>query len=238
MLKSAHLLFRGENHDCSISNFIFCRHRCIFVFQKENRRKPNREKKQKKAMIWSSAIAFVGLAGIFSVIFPDNEKANVAKQEAVTIEKTTEQTVAPAKKEQKNTTTQPTKAKKSPQPLGASMRADNPLRLDIRAIPMMNGPRTKKLGEYSVTKALSADVTTENLTDWYFNFVDKSDFNYYIIVYTENNNLGVIASNFGNITKNVGIIRDQNGDYEYEKLESSLLYAADSESMSLVLIGD
>ena len=186
-------------------------------------------------MIWSSAIAFVGLVGIFSVIFPDNEKPEVAKQETAIIEKTT---VAPAKKEQKKTTIKPTKAIKSPQPLGASMRADNLLRLDIRAIPMMNGPRTQKIGEYSVTKANSADVTTENLTDWYFNFVAKSDFKSYIIVYTDNDNLGVIASNFGMIKKNVAISRDQNGDYEYEQLESSLLYVADSESMSLVQMGD
>ena len=206
-----------------------------FCISERKPQKAQQRKKQKKAMIWSSAIAFVGLAGIFGVIFPDNEKPEVAKQETAIIEKTT---VAPAKKEQKNTTTQPTKAKKSPQPLGASMRADNPLRLDIRAIPMMNGPRTKKLGEYSVTKALSADVTTENLTDWYFNFVDKSDFKYHLIVYTDNDNLGVRAWNMGNIEKNVAISRDQNGDYESNQLESSLLYAADSESMSLVLIGD
>ena len=98
MLESAHLLLREENHDCSISDFIFCRHRYLFVFQKKNGRKPKREKNQKKAMIWSSVIAFVGLAGILSVIFPENEKPEVAKQEAVTIEKTTEQIVAPTKR--------------------------------------------------------------------------------------------------------------------------------------------
>ena len=106
MLESAHLLLREENHDCSISDFIFCRHRYLFVFQKKNGRKPKREKNQKKAMIWSSVIAFVGLAGILSVIFPENEKPEVAKQEAVTIEKTTEQIVAPTKKKEKFTVSQ------------------------------------------------------------------------------------------------------------------------------------
>ena len=207
----------------------------FLYFRKKTAESPTEKKKQKKAMIWSSAIAFVGLVGIFSVIFPDNEKPEVAKQETAIIEKTT---VAPAKKEQKKTTTQSTKAKRSPQPLGASMRADNPLRMDIRAIPMMNGIRTQKIGEYSVTKALSVDVTTENLTDWYFNFVAKSDFNYYIIVYTDNENRGVRAWNFGNIEKNVAISRNQHRDYESNALESTLLYAADSESMSLVLIGE
>ena len=71
----------------------------FLYFRKKTAESPKEKKNQKKAMIWSSVIAFVGLAGILSVIFPDNEKPEVAKQDAQPIEKT--QTVAPAKKKEK-----------------------------------------------------------------------------------------------------------------------------------------
>lgn len=43
----------------------------------------------------------------------------------------------------------------------------------------------KKIGKVSVIKAQSKDITDKVLTDWYFNHVEKTDYNYYLIEYTD-----------------------------------------------------
>lgn len=45
----------------------------------------------------------------------------------------------------------------------------------------------EKIGKVSVIKAQSKDITDKVLTDWYFNHVEKTDYNYYLIEYTDFN---------------------------------------------------
>lgn len=54
----------------------------------------------------------------------------------------------------------------------------------------------EKIGKVSIIKASSADITDEMLSDWYFNYVEKTKYNYYIIEYTDYNfKKGVFANN-------------------------------------------
>ena len=88
----------------------------------------------------------------------------------------------------------------------------NPIGQAVRVLPMMNGIRTQELGEYVVAELDSSLVTIEALTDFYFNFVAVTDYNYYIIDYTDNPRQGVYFQE-DLITKNVGIIKDDYDDY-------------------------
>lgn len=45
----------------------------------------------------------------------------------------------------------------------------------------------EKIGKVSVIKAQSKDITDKVLTDWYFNHVEKTDYTYYLIEYTDFN---------------------------------------------------
>lgn len=78
---------------------------------------------------------------------------------------------------------------------------------------VMNGIRTEKIGEYSIIKALSSEVTDEALTDWYFNYVEKNNYNFYIILYSDSDECkGVYAIN-GFVEKDVFFTEDEYGDY-------------------------
>lgn len=79
---------------------------------------------------------------------------------------------------------------------------------------VMNGSGTNKLGEYSVIKAASSEITDDVLNDWYFNYVKKNDFNYCVIVYTDIDGVGVYSSS-GMVVKDAGLDVDANGDYSY-----------------------
>lgn len=79
---------------------------------------------------------------------------------------------------------------------------------------VMNGTGTNKLGEYSVIKVASSEITDEVLNDWYFNYVKKNDFNYCVIVYTDIDGVGVYSSS-GMVVKDAGLDVDANGDYSY-----------------------
>ena len=79
---------------------------------------------------------------------------------------------------------------------------------------VINGSGTNKLGEYSVIKAASSEITDDVLNDWYFNYVKKNDFNYCVIVYTDIDGVGVYSSS-GMVIKDAGLDVDANGDYSY-----------------------
>ena len=90
---------------------------------------------------------------------------------------------------------------------------------------VMNGSRTEKIGEYSICKVNSEELTLDELTDWYFNYVEKNDFNYSIILYTDkDDNSGVYAIK-GSISKDVTFEKDSNGDYMLGSSSNATDYA-------------
>lgn len=87
---------------------------------------------------------------------------------------------------------------------------------------VMNGYRTEKIGEYSIIKANSNEVTEDSLTDWYYNYVEENDFNWCMILYTDKeDNLGVYAIS-GMVEVDVTFEEDEYGDYSLG--ESGTIY--------------
>lgn len=77
---------------------------------------------------------------------------------------------------------------------------------------VMSGDRSQKLGEYSVSFASSGDCTDEALADWYLNYVKAHDFNYALIVYTDDEGYGIFET-YGAIEIGDKIAQDKYGDY-------------------------
>lgn len=90
-------------------------------------------------------------------------------------------------------------------------------------IDQMNGFRNKKLGEYSVIKISSDEVTEEALADWYFNYIKKTDYKSYMISYTDIPGKGVYGTETM-VEKDVEIEVDENGDYWYAGNVGSTIY--------------
>lgn len=51
----------------------------------------------------------------------------------------------------------------------------------------------EKIGEVSIIKAKSTDITNKVFNDWYFNYVKDSDYEYYLIIYTDHDSKGIYA---------------------------------------------
>lgn len=89
---------------------------------------------------------------------------------------------------------------------------------------VMNGSRTEKIGEYSIIEISSDKVTDEALTDWYFNYVVKNDFNWCMILYTDkDDNSGVYANN-GYVEKDIIFEKDQYDDYMVGDSSKATMY--------------
>ncbi len=91
-------------------------------------------------------------------------------------------------------------------------------------IDMMNGPRTEKIGEYSVIEAPSTDITEDVLNDWFYNYIEKTDYSFYIISFTDKPGFGVHGMNTM-ITVNAGLNVDENGDYSVISGENEQYYS-------------
>lgn len=104
---------------------------------------------------------------------------------------------------------------------------------DAKVVDMMNGTGTNVIGKVSITKVRSSDITQEALEDWYFNYVKKNlghgdKWNYALIVYSDNENLGVLC-NGGSLTKDVTLTKDKHGEtYSASPTQSSVEYVEDS----------
>lgn len=81
---------------------------------------------------------------------------------------------------------------------------------------MLTGDKSKVVGECSVCYTNSSDFTDEVLTDWYFNYVSKHNYNCNFIVYKDNSGKGCEAMN-GIVTKDIYINKS---DIGYSTLDS------------------
>lgn len=82
----------------------------------------------------------------------------------------------------------------------------------------------EKIGKVSVIKAQSKDITDKVLTDWYFNHVEKTDYNYYLIEYTDFNcKKGVWAIN-GVVEKDCELSPSATNDGISEKSGDGIIY--------------
>lgn len=86
---------------------------------------------------------------------------------------------------------------------------------DAKIVDVMNGSNDKKIGESSVLKMNSEDVTDEFLVKWVENHVVPGKFNWAVIVYKDKgkDNFGVYSIGKEIITKDVGLTREIDGSY-------------------------
>ncbi len=94
---------------------------------------------------------------------------------------------------------------------------------------IMNGIRSEKIGEYSIIEIKSDQINEEIIADWYFNYVEKNDFNWNMILYTDRENEGIYA-NSGIINKDVTFDIDEYGDYSLGDCSNCITYAPDSKN--------
>lgn len=103
---------------------------------------------------------------------------------------------------------------------------------DTAQVHDINGSGNAKIGEYSVVKASSSEITDEVLNDWYFNYVKKNNFNYCVIVYTDIDGVGVYSSS-GMVVKDAGLNTDSNGDYSYSSRNGETTYWEHNNTLEL-----
>ncbi len=103
---------------------------------------------------------------------------------------------------------------------------------------VMNGTRNDKIGEYSIIRITSEEATEEALTDWYFNYVDKNEFNWCMILYTDkDNNMGVYSIK-GMVEKDLYFNEDEYGDYSVGESSNSIMYVPTEEGTLKEMVFD
>ena len=84
-------------------------------------------------------------------------------------------------------------------------------------IDVMNGSGTSVVSQESLIYADSSDVTMEVLEDWYFNYVAETDYDWYVIIYTDADDYTGVYGTTGYIE--VGVTFDESSDEVF--MESS-----------------
>ena len=93
----------------------------------------------------------------------------------------------------------------------------------------MNGFRTEKIGEYSIITLPSDMITIEDLTDWYFNYVEKNDYKWCMILYSDKDDNSGIYCEKNLIQKNVHFFKDDYGDYALDGTSTDTIFYSPTE---------
>lgn len=172
----------------------------------------------KKWWFWALVVAVL-IGGVIEFTEPETEEPATA-----IVEPTTEPTVTKEPETEKNEQTEEPTTTAEPTTEPQEHIYDNAIIKDV-----MNGFRSEKIGEYSIIEIKSDQVTEEILVDWYFNYVEKNDFNWCMILYTDKENEGVYAIT-GIINKDVKFNIDEYGDYSLGDSTNGITYIPDSEN--------
>lgn len=113
---------------------------------------------------------------------------------------------------------------------GAAEETETHIYDDAEVIDVMNGYRTEKVGEMSLIRAESSDVTEEALADWYYNYVTENDFNYCLILYIDIENMGCYSIS-GMVEVNVTLEDDGYGVYTVGDSSESILYLPEGDGV-------
>ncbi len=95
---------------------------------------------------------------------------------------------------------------------------------DITISPIMTGIGNEKIGEYSVLRANSSEVNEDYLTDWYVNHVKKNEYNYCIIIYSDQTSLVGVYATATHILEGCSLWLDDRGDYCLGDSSNATLY--------------
>lgn len=107
---------------------------------------------------------------------------------------------------------------------GSSTPKETHIYDNAKIVDVMNGPGTSKIGESSVIKAASSDITIEVLEDWYYNYVKTHNYNSCVIVYSDNEGMGVFTNVSMLVEKDVELIAKSDGSYTLGDTSGETLY--------------
>ena len=99
--------------------------------------------------------------------------------------------------------------------------------------PVMNGYGTEQIGEYSVVYADSKDCTEEALADWYYNYICANDFNYSLIVYSDNEKKGCYGTS-AFVEKDVAIEKEEGGALILGSEDGATSYGPSDDGKTLI----
>ena len=111
----------------------------------------------------------------------------------------------------------------------------------VEVFDLMNGTGTDKIGEYSIIRTDSSNVTEDSLFDWYMNYVSKNEHNFDLIAYTDKEGLGCYTAG-GNtvlIEKDIPLIqgKDEN-DLSVGSSVNTTIYGLNNEHTGLVVVSE
>lgn len=95
-------------------------------------------------------------------------------------------------------------------------------------IDVMNGSGTSVVSQESLIYVDSSDVTMEVLEDWYFSYVAETDYDWYVIIYTDADDYTGVYGTTGYIE--VGVTFDESSDevfMESSTADSTMYVATD-----------
>lgn len=159
-----------------------------------------------------------------SISADDNDEASEAESE---IEDDVESVNEPEGSEE------PTDAESSSAAEPAGGQAEKHIYDNAEVRPVMNGYGTEKIGEYSVISAGSKDCTEEALADWYYNYIAVNDFNYCLIVYSDNEEKGCYGTMTA-VEKDVTLEKEDDGDYILGSEDGATAYGPSDDGKSLI----
>lgn len=106
---------------------------------------------------------------------------------------------------------------------------------NAQAIDIPNGAGTDVIGQYSLIEADSSDVTLEDLEDWYFNYIEETDYNWYVILYTDKEDYSGVVEYGLYIIDNAVLVNEGGEDvYKYgEDAEDTVYYKPNDDEKTL-----
>ena len=97
---------------------------------------------------------------------------------------------------------------------------------DAEIIDVMNGGGTSVVSQESLIYADSSDITIEDLEDWYFNYIKETEYDWYVIIYTDADDYTGVYGTTGYIE--VGVTFEESSDEVFTESSTadSTMYVA------------
>lgn len=100
-------------------------------------------------------------------------------------------------------------------------------------IDVMNGSGDSVVGQYSLITADSSDISLEVLEDWYFNYIKVTDYNWYVILYSDMTDNSGIYGISGFIEIGVLFEEDEYGVYTIADSSTATAYCYPADDSTL-----
>lgn len=105
-----------------------------------------------------------------------------------------------------------------------TVQAESHIYDDAQIIEVYNGSGTQVIAYQSLIEISSDEVTEDALTDWYFNYIEETDYDSYVIVFTDvSDGTGVYGTD-GYISVNVVLSEGSDGSYQVSDSDDAITY--------------